>query len=194
MSHKWTRVMLPWHHHPGPGPVSDSHKSEPSLNTMTQYNISAEFKDARVILPSATKLRQGNVLHLSAILFTGGGVSASVHAGIHPPGRHTPLGRQPPWADHPQVDTPPQPDTPLPPGQTPPGRHTPRADTQKPLWAETPIPLGRHPPWADTPVGRQPPPQQTPGQTPLPPANSYCSGRYAPYWNAFLFGFIVINC
>ena len=32
-------------------------------------------------------------------------------------------------------------------------------------------------------------PGQTPplGQTPPPPADSYCSGRYASYWNAFLF-------
>ena len=37
--------------------------------------------------------------------------------------------------------------------------------------------LGRHPP------GRQTPP---PGQTSYP-ADGYCSGRYASYWNAFLF-------
>ena len=30
-------------------------------------------------------------------------------------------------------------------------------------------------------LGRQPP-----GQTPPPPRHSYCSGRYASYWNAFL--------
>ena len=43
-------------------------------------------------------------------------------------------------------------------------------------WADTP---GRHPPGrqprADTPLGRHP-----------PPADGYCSGRYASYWNAFL--------
>ena len=61
------------------------------------------------------------------------GVSALVHAGIHPPGRHPP-----PWADT--------------------------------------TPSGRHPP----PPGQTPPP-------PLPPVDSYCSGRYASYWNAFLF-------
>ena len=57
-------------------------------------------------------------LHLSVILFTGG-LSVSVHAGIHPPGRHqTPL-----LADTPHPGK-------HPPGQTPPcpvhaGIHTP---------------------------------------------------------------------
>ena len=37
--------------------------------------------------------------------------------------------------------------------------------------------LGRHPP-ADTPPGRHP-----------PPADGYCSRRYASYWNAFLFSY-----
>ena len=55
-------------------------------------------------------------------------------------------------------------------------------------WADTPLgrnppgqtPLGRHPPWAEPP-----PPRQT---DPLPsPADGYCSGRSASYWNAFLF-------
>ena len=50
-----------------------------------------------------------------------------------------------------------------------------------PLLAETPwAPLGRPlptPPWANTPLGRHPP----------PPADGYCSGWYASYWNAFLF-------
>ena len=80
-------------------------------------------------------------LHLSVVLFTGG-VSASVHAGIHPPplGTHPlPLGRHPPT-----------------PGQTP--------------------------PWADTPLARHPPLPYT-----SPPADGHCSGRYASYWNAFLF-------
>ena len=42
------------------------------------------------------------------------------------------------------------------------GIHTPRADT---LPGQTHIPLGRHP----------------------PPPGGHCSGRYASYWNAFLF-------
>ena len=59
-----------------------------------------------------------------------------------------------------------------PPGQTPPlGRHTPR-QTPPPL-RQTPradTPLGKTPPWADTPL-----------------RDGHCSGRYAFYWNAFLF-------
>ena len=35
----------------------------------------------------------------------------------------------------------------------------------------------------DTPL----PGQTPPGQTPPPPADDYCCGRYASYWNAFLF-------
>ena len=38
----------------------------------------------------------------------------------------------------------------------------------------TPLPPSKHPP---SPMGRHPPPR----------ADSYCSGRYASYWNAFLF-------
>ena len=61
--------------------------------------------------------------------------------------------------------------------QTPPGADTPpRADT--PPGADTPPPWGsRHPPSVDTP--RE--------QAPTPPADGYCCGRYASYWNAFLF-------
>ena len=47
-------------------------------------------------------------------------------------------------------------------------------------------PLGRHPP-RQTPPRQTPPSRQTPpGQT--PPQDCYCSGQYASYWNAFLFG------
>ena len=53
-----------------------------------------------------------------------GALSVSVHAGIHPPGRHTPLGYTRP-------------------GQTHPGRHTPWADTPLP---QADIPLGKHSP------------------------------------------------
>ena len=38
---------------------------------------------------------------------------------------------------------------------------------------------------------RHPPGQTLPGQT-LPPAVGYCSGRYASYWNAFLFMLIIL--
>ena len=47
--------------------------------------------------------------------------------------------------------------------------------------------LGRHPPGrhlpGQAPPGRHPPRQTR--QTPPPPADGYCSGRYASYWNAF---------
>ena len=47
------------------------------------------------------------------------------------------------------------------------------------------------------PLGRPPPPHRQadppipPGQ--IPPADGYCSGRYASYWNAFLFNCMYIN-
>ena len=63
-------------------------------------------------------------------------------------------------------------DTPPPPPPGPKSRHLP-----PPLG-----PKGRHPP--PRPKGRHPPPEQTP---PLPPADGYCCGWYASYWNAFLF-------
>ena len=71
-------------------------------------------------------------LHLSVILFTGGG-SASVHAGIpspqsrHPPGPGTP----PPGPGSSGADTP-SPGTRQPPEQTPPGADTPREQTPLP--------------------------------------------------------------
>ena len=74
-----------------------------------------------------------------------------------------------------------------------------------------PIACSDTPPWADTP--RQTPPWQTPPsadapsadispmQTPPPkadtltllPQDGHCSGRYASYWNAFLFGKISLK-
>ena len=85
------------------------------------------------------------------------------------------------------------------------GRCTPPRQT--PSWA-APLgrhPLGRQPPpadpaWADTLPG-QTPPRQTPlpsrhslpGQTPPPPRDGHCSGRYASYWNAFLFNTSGLN-
>ena len=64
--------------------------------------------------------------------------------------------------------------------------HPPRADT----------PWSRHPPPEQTPPGKQTPPEQIPPprkQTPPPEADSgiwSISGRYASYWNAFLYLFI----
>ena len=78
----------------------------------------------------------------------------------------------------PQADTPCQADTLL-------GRHPTTTQTH-PLSSRHPparqtTPPGRHPPWVDTPPhARQTPPRH-------PPRDGYCSGRYASYWNAFLF-------
>ena len=54
--------------------------------------------------------------------------------------------------------------------------------------ADTP-PLGRHPPW-QTPHRADPPWADIPWQTHPPgrhPPSGHCSGRYASYWNAFLY-------
>ena len=88
---------------------------------------------------------------------------------------HNPLVRHPPLlgTHSPRSD--------IPPGQTPPWSDTPwsapRADTPPghPLWADTP--------WADTPLVRHPP-----GRHPLwADTTLECSGRFASYWNTFLF-------
>ena len=78
------------------------------------------------------------------------------------------------WADHlPRCRPPPGADHPHPPttrSKPPPGRRpTPRE--QNPPWS-------RHPPDADTP-----PPEQTPPGSRL----QSMSGRYASYWNAYLY-------
>ena len=74
----------------------------------------------RILLPAATKLGQGNVF-TSVCLSTGrgGGVSASVHAGIPPWSRPPRTRHTPPGPDTP----PPRPDTHPRPG-TPPGKQT----------------------------------------------------------------------
>ena len=115
---------------------------------------------------------------LTVIPFTGE-MSASVYAGIHPP------GQTPPWADtpgrHPLGQTPSWTDT------TPLGRHPSPGKTPLP-WVDTP-PLSRHPPGQTQPLGRHPP-----ADTPLadtPPADSHCSRRYSFYWNAFLLSLLL---
>ena len=68
-------------------------------------------------------------LHMSVILSTGG-VSALVHAGIHPPGRHPPPRADTPPGRHPLDRHPPRQ---TPPGRHPPGRHSPPSRRQL-LW------------------------------------------------------------
>ena len=106
-------------------------------------------------LPAATKLGQGNIL-TSVCLSTGGGVSASVHAGIPPRSRHTPPDQVP----------------------SPPGADTPQTRHTHP-WTRHPPPETRHipPPW----TRHTPPPREADCSIRL------TSGRYASYWNAFLF-------
>ena len=81
-----------WHHIP---PVLTSGGSHCS-GWYTSYWSS-------FLLPSATKLQQGNVFTPVCQSFCSQGVSASVHAGKHPPGRYTPLG----WYTLPRAGTPP---------------------------------------------------------------------------------------
>ena len=81
-------------------------------------------------------------LQVSVILLTGG--SASVHPGIHPPAKDTPLPRRPVCQGDPPPRRPPHQGR-----QAPPARPTPKGD--------------------------------------------YCCGRYASYWNAFLFVDILIK-
>ena len=122
------------------------------------------------------------------------GVSASVHAGIpHPPGADTPLEQTPPEQTSPQEQIPPW-------EQTPPidqthnlGADTPQSSQPPPL-PRADTPQEQTPPRADTPPGSRHPPDQTPppGSRHPPPREAdssirSTSGRYASYWNAFLF-------
>ena len=85
----------------------------------------------------------------------------------HPPGsRHTPLGADPPGSR-----------------QTPRSRHLPWEQTA-PRGADTPP--EQTPPGADTPLGADTPPEVDPPRAD-PPGIRSTSGRYASYWNAFLF-------
>ena len=123
-------------------------------------------------------------LQASVILSTGGCLPQCM-LGYH---THTPLEQTPS-----QEQTPPRTDTSTsrsdtPWDQTPPEQTPPRADTTP----EQTAPWSRHPPGADTsPWSRHLPREQTP---PPPRADSgirSASGRYASYWNAFLFGWDV---
>ena len=118
------------------------------------------------LLPAATKLGQGNIF-TSVCLSTGG-------EGC---GMPTPL----PGADTPPWEQTPPHSSPRPGPGTPWSRHLPGGDT----------PQTRHPPGADTPL-EQPPPWSR------PPRESDCSirltsGRYASYWNTFLFEMLSPN-
>ena len=116
-------------------------------------------------------------LHLSVILFTEGG---STWAGVAWT-RYTPPGRYPPDQVHPPgPGTPSQAGNPPGPG-TPPGRSIPQ--DQVPPWTGTP-PRQVHPPGSRHTPGQVHPPDQV--HRPRS-RDGYCCGRYASYWNAFLF-------
>ena len=86
------------------------------------YQCAPKSQKTSTILNYRPQTKFAKVKFLYVSVYPHGGVSAPLHAGIHPPGQTPPLGRHPPWAD------------------TPLGRHPPG---QTPPWADTP--LGRHP-------------------------------------------------
>ena len=122
-------------------------------------------------------------LHLSVILFTGG-VSTRENPPCQgePPGPgRPPQTRQTPWDQTPPGTRQTPPDQADPPGT----RHPPRDQTPPLDQADPPRP-GR-------PTGTRHPPRTRPplDQTDPPPEADFSirstSGRYASYWNAFLF-------
>ena len=98
-------------------------------------------------------------LQVCVILFTGG-VCLSACWDTTPPREQTPLGADTPGADTPPRQTPPQ------------SRPSP--------WEQTP-PQSRPPLGADPPGSRPPPPREADSGI------RSTSGRYASYWNVFLY-------
>ena len=130
-------------------------------------------------LPAATKLGQGNIFTSVCQEFCpqgeGGGCLPQCMLGYTPPGPGTPPWSRPPKAEPPRPGTPPGADTP-PPDQA---HHPPRTRHTTPPTRHTPT-------GADNPQTRHTPPWSR------PPREADCSirstsGRYASYWNAFLF-------
>ena len=138
-------------------------------------------------LPAATKLGQGNVFTGVCDSVQRGGCLPQCMLGYHPPPEQTPPQEQtPPGADTPQEQTPLE--------QTPPGADPPpRADTLGCLLLGGGVCLSAC--WDTTPPPEQTPPRSrhTPSpraDTPAPEADygiRSTSGRYASYWNTFLF-------
>ena len=118
-------------------------------------------------------------LHLFVILFTGGGVPDQVHRPrdqVHPPRPGTP-----PWTRYTPQDQ-----------VHPPGPGTPPRDQVPPL-DQVPPQTRYTPPGTRYPPGPGYPPPAGTRYTPPQAANSGIRstiGRYASYWNAFLFNIV----
>ena len=129
------------------------------------------------LLPSATKLRRLCFytclsVHRGSTWAVPPGTRYSPQDQVHPPGPGTPPGtRYTPPGYH-QVH-PPEPGT-------PPGTRYPPPWDQVP-WDQV------HPPGPDTTPRDQVHPPGT--QYTPPPGDGYCCGRYASYWNAFLYSY-----
>ena len=158
---------------------------------------------AKVIFTGCNEVVAKVMFLLVSVILSMGGVCLSACWDTTPP-EQTPLSRHPPeqtsptpWQQTPlRANTTPR-QTPL--EQTPPEQTPPRADIPYPLAADTPQskhhpqadPSGADPPRADTPWSRPPQSRHPRADTPPPQkADSSIrsmSGRYASYWNAFLF-------
>ena len=133
-------------------------------------------------------------LQASVILLTGGCLTRQTPKGQTPPVRPIPPGQtpqvRPPWADTPRSDAPRTKYIPPRTKYTPQTKYIPRLST--PPRSD---PLGRHPPRSDTYPRTKyiPPALSTPPRTKYtprlstPPEIWSTHGRYASYWNAFLF-------
>ena len=117
------------------------------------------------LLPSATKLRR-LCFYTCLSVHRGEYLGSTPRDQVHPPGPGTPPGTR--YTPRDQVH-PPEPGT-------PPGTRYP------------PPPWTRYTPQdqIQPPGTRYTPPRPS---TPLPPGDGYCCGRYASYWNAFLYSY-----
>ena len=134
--------------------------SIPPTSPHTPTHMDQSFLDFMFFYRPQRSCDQGNIFAPVCHSVHGGGGSTSVHAGIPPPQKQTP----------PRSRHPPKADTLLPRQQTPLEADTPQEQTPR---KQTP-PGSRHPPRADTPR------ESDSGIWSI-------SGRYASFWNAFLF-------
>ena len=130
---------------------------------------------SRHLLLSTTKLRRLCFYTCLSFCSQGGGLPQCM-LGYHPPDQARPWTRHTPTRHTPQT------------------RYLPhRADTSPPPPRTRHHPSDKAPPRPGTPQSRHPPRpgppprEQTPARSRHPPADGYCCGRYASYWNAFLF-------